>query len=69
MHVELTDRQKEYVEQYQFILNRLGQIQEELAELGTESSGLIKRLQEIREAESVEFPKSNLIETLKEADE
>ena len=50
MHVELTDRQKEYVEQYQFILNRMGQIQEELAELGSESSSLIKRLQEIREA-------------------
>jgi uncharacterized coiled-coil DUF342 family protein len=69
MHVELTDRQKEYVEQYQFILNRMGQIQEELAELGSESSSLIKRLQEIREAESVEFPNSNLIENLKEADE
>ena len=69
MHVELTDRQKEYVEQYQFILNRMGQIQEELAELGSESSSLIKRIQEIREAESVEFPNSNLIENLKEADE
>ena len=69
MHVELTDRQKEYVEQYQFILNRMSQIQEELAELGSESSSLIKRLQEIREAESVEFPNSNLIENLKEADE
>jgi len=69
MHVELTDRQKEYVEQYQFILNRLGQIQEDLAELGKESSSLITRLQEIRDAESVEFPNSNLIETLKEADE
>ena len=69
MHVELTDRQKEYVEQYQFILNRMGQIQEELAELGSESSSLIKRLQEIREAESVEFPNSNFIENLKEADE
>ena len=69
MHVELTDRQKEYVEQYQFILNRMGQIQEELAELGAESSSLIKRLQEIRDAESVEFPNANLIETLKEADE
>ena len=47
----------------------MGQIQEELAELGSESSSLIKRLQEIREAESVEFPNSNLIENLKEADE
>ena len=69
MHVELTDRQKEYVEQYQYILNRMSQIQEELSSLGTESTDLINRLQEIREAESVEFPDANLIETLKEADE
>lgn len=69
MHVELTTRQKEYVEQYQYILNRLNQIQKELSALGQESTDLIKNLQELREAESVEFPNANLIETLKEADE
>ncbi|NND24155.1 MAG: hypothetical protein HKN86_05610 [Acidimicrobiia bacterium] len=69
MHVELTTRQKEYVEQYQYILNRLNQIQKELSTLGQESTDLIKNLQELREAESIEFPNANLIETLKEADE
>ena len=69
MHVELTTRQKEYVEQYQYILNRLNQIQKELSTLGQESIDLIKNLQELREAESIEFPNANLIETLKEADE
>ena len=69
MHVELTTRQKEYVEQYQYILNRLNQIQKELSALGQESTDLIKNLQELREAESIEFPNVNLIETLKEADE
>jgi flagellar basal body P-ring protein FlgI len=69
MHVELTTRQKEYVEQYQYILNRLNQIQKELSALGQESTDLIKNLQELREAESIEFPNANLIETLKEADE
>lgn len=69
MHVELTSRQKEYVEQYQYILNRLNEIQEELSTLGKESTDLIKNLQELREAESAEFPNANLIETLKEADE
>jgi len=69
MHVELTTRQREYVEQYQYILNRLNQIQKELSALGQESTDLIKNLQELREAESVEFPNANLIETLKEADE
>jgi flagellar basal body P-ring protein FlgI len=69
MHVELTTRQKEYVEQYQYILNRLNQIQKELSSLGQESTDLIKNLQELREAESIEFPNANLIETLKEADE
>jgi len=69
MHVELTTRQKEYVEQYQYILNRLNQIQKELSALGQESTELIKNLQELREAESIEFPNANLIETLKEADE
>ena len=69
MHVELTTRQKEYVEQYQYILNRLNQIQKELSTLGQESTELIKNLQELREAESIEFPNANLIETLKEADE
>jgi CHASE3 domain sensor protein len=69
MHVELTTRQKEYVEQYQYILNRLNEIQEELSTLGKESTDLIKNLQELREAESTEFPNANLIETLKEADE
>lgn len=69
MHVELTTRQKEYVEQYQYILNRLNQIQKELSALGQESTDLIKNLQELREAEATEFPNANLIETLKEADE
>ena len=69
MHVELTTRQKEYVEQYQYILNRLNQIQKELSTLGQESTDLIKNLQELREAESIEFSNANLIETLKEADE
>ena len=69
MHVELTTRQKEYVEQYQYILNRLNQIQNELSTLGQESTDLIKNLQELSEAESIEFPNANLIETLKEADE
>lgn len=68
MHVELTDRQKEYVEQYQYILNRLNEIQNELSSLGTESTSLISRLQEIRNAESVEFPDANLLDTLKKAD-
>ena len=69
MLVELTTRQKEDVEQYQYILNRLNQIQKELSALGQESTDLIKNLQELREAESIEFPNANLIETLKEADE
>jgi|TARA_B100000768_G_scaffold174381_1_gene184606 hypothetical protein len=69
MHVELTERQKEYVEQYQWILNRLGEIQHELSSLGTESTSLINRLKEIRNAEAVEFPDANLIDTLKKADE
>jgi len=69
MHVELTSRQQEYVEAYRNILERLGQIQEELSTLGSESSALINKLNELREQESVEFPGDNdLIQNLKNAD-
>jgi|TARA_B110000908_G_C10130185_1_gene391818 hypothetical protein len=70
MHVELTARQKEYVQNYQHILHRIKDVQDQLTALHVESGDLIKDLKELREAESKEFPteESVLIEQVKETD-
>lgn len=68
MHVELTERQKDYVLKYQRILERLADIQVDLKNLEEESSSLITELKELRAKEKEEFPENDsLIENL-EAD-
>lgn len=68
MHVELTERQKDYVLKYQRILERLADIQVDLKNLEDESSSLITELKELRAKEKEEFPENDsLIENL-EAD-
>ena len=68
MHVELTERQKDYVLKYQRILERLADIQVDLKDLEEESSSLITELKELRAKEKEEFPENDsLIENL-EAD-
>lgn len=61
MEVHLTERQREYVEKYQSILNRLSDIQTELGRLGKESEHLITELKDLRSKERLEFPDSDSI--------
>ena len=61
MEVHLTERQREYVEKYQSILNRLSDIQSELGRLGKESEHLITELKDLRSKERLEFPDSDSI--------
>lgn len=56
MEVQLTERQQEYVLEYQRILNRLTDIQVQVTNLGEESNKLLEDLKALRAQEKEEFP-------------
>jgi hypothetical protein len=56
MEVQLTERQREYVLEYQRILNRLTDIQMQVTNLGEESTKLLEDLKALRAQEKEEFP-------------
>ena len=56
MEVQLTERQREYVLEYQRILNRLTDIQTQVTNLGEESTKLLEDLKTLRAQEKEEFP-------------
>ena len=56
MEVQLTERQREYVLEYQRILNRLTDIQVQVTNLGEESTKLLEDLKALRAQEKEEFP-------------
>ena len=56
MEVQLTERQREYVLEYQTILNRLTDIQMQVTNLGEESTKLLEDLKALRAQEKEEFP-------------
>jgi hypothetical protein len=56
MEVQLTERQREYVLEYQRILNRLTDIQTQVTSLGEESTKLLEDLKALRAQEKEEFP-------------
>jgi len=56
MEVQLTERQREYVLEYQRILNRLTDIQTQVTSLGEESTKLLEDLKALRVQEKEEFP-------------
>jgi len=56
MEVQLTERQREYVLEYQRILNRLTDIQTQVTNLGEESTKLLEDLKALRAQEKEEFP-------------
>jgi len=56
MEVQLTERQREYVLEYQRILNRLTDIQTQVTSLGEESTKLLEDLKALRAQEKDEFP-------------
>lgn len=56
MEFQLTERQREYVLEYQRILNRLTDIQMQVTNLGEESTKLLEDLKALRAQEKEEFP-------------
>lgn len=56
MEVNLTERQREYVLEYQRILNRLSDIQAQVSSLGEEAEKLVNDLKDLRAKEHEEFP-------------
>ena len=56
MEVQLTERQREYVLEYQRILNRMTDIQTQVTSLGEESTKLLEDLKALRAQEKEEFP-------------
>ena len=56
MEIQLTERQREYVLEYQRILNRLTDIQTQVTSLGEESTKLLEDLKALRAQEKEEFP-------------
>lgn len=67
MEVQLTERQQEYVLEYQRILNRLTDIQVQVTNLGEESNKLLEDLKALRAQEKEEFPdEDQVLNTLDE---
>lgn len=56
MEVNLTKEQKEYVEAYNKILNRLTDIQSRIQKLEDEAAEVLQELNQLRESEREEFP-------------
>lgn len=56
MEVNLTEKQKEYVEAYNKILNRLNDIQSRIKALEEEAAEVLEELNDLRANERSEFP-------------
>lgn len=56
MEVNLTKEQKEYVEAYNKILNRLTDIQSKINALEEEAAEVLQELNDLRASEREEFP-------------
>lgn len=56
MEVNLTKEQKEYVEAYNKILNRLTDIQSKISALEEEAAEVLQELNDLRASEREEFP-------------
>ena len=56
MEVNLTQEQKEYVDAYNQILNRLTEVQSKINKLEQEAGAILQELNDLRTKERQEFP-------------